>query len=347
MYLTFILHNSQLIIHPLLMPVLPILFHDSQKPVRLHEELVAGLRFGELNQKFLYDSVGQAAKWLALHQACSPSRSDPDCEETYRTALRSAADALGEGPCHLIGLGCGGGKKDAQLLRFLAVSGREVFYTAVDVSAALVLAAADEAASVIPQSHCQRLVCDLAQARDLPAILSELESEHTTKRQPVSRLLTFFGMLPNFRPAEASRILKSLVRQGDTLLISANLAPGQEYRAGVRTVLPQYDNEHCKGWLASFLSYIGLPTDAGQLRVGIEADGDLERIVARYDFVVNCAVGVGSETVEFRAGSSLRLFYSYRHTVPTVRKLLEEHGFKLRNEWITAAGEEGVFAAIP
>ena len=51
-----------------------VAFHASQSPENVRRDLVESLRKRKLNHKFLYDSVKQTQKWLALHRAFSPSR---------------------------------------------------------------------------------------------------------------------------------------------------------------------------------------------------------------------------------------------------------------------------------
>src|SRR5262245_30365455 len=97
-------------------PTINVRVHWSQFPERVRSELHASLRDRRLNHKFLYDSLRQTTRWLALHQAYSPSRNDPDCAATYEHAFTAAAGRLPAGPIHLVGLGCGGGQKDTRLL---------------------------------------------------------------------------------------------------------------------------------------------------------------------------------------------------------------------------------------
>jgi len=56
-----------------------IAVHSSQFPDNVRRALLESLRTRQVNHKFHYDSVKQTQKWLALHQAYSPSRHDPDC----------------------------------------------------------------------------------------------------------------------------------------------------------------------------------------------------------------------------------------------------------------------------
>jgi L-histidine N-alpha-methyltransferase len=114
----------------------------------------------------------------------------------------------------------------------LKARGKEIFYTPCDVSSAMVLVARQTALAVLPEKNCFPFVCDLATADDLQKSL--------VTRYP--SLVTFFGMIPNFEPQDILPKLASLIRPKDFLLFSANLAPGKNYAAGVKKVLPQYDN---------------------------------------------------------------------------------------------------------
>src|SRR5438876_10630687 len=130
--------------------VAKVTIHSSQFPENVRRDLLDSLRTGEVNHKFHYDSFKQTQKWLALHQAYSPSRTDSDCTGTYDLSFQSVASRIGPKAIHLISLGCGGGQKDARLLKLLQGCGKEVYYTPVDVGTAMVLVAREAALSVIP-----------------------------------------------------------------------------------------------------------------------------------------------------------------------------------------------------
>jgi len=141
-----------------------IAVHHSQFPEQVRRDLLESLRTRQVNHKFHYDSVKQTQKWLALHAAYSPSRTDSDCAAIYDQGFAAAAARVPRGLVHLLGLGCGGGQKDTRLLKLLQESGREVSYTPCDVSAAMVLVARQAALSVVRPENCFPLVCDLAWA---------------------------------------------------------------------------------------------------------------------------------------------------------------------------------------
>jgi uncharacterized SAM-dependent methyltransferase len=312
-----------------------VTIHASQFPENVRRDLLASLRTRKVNHKFHYDSVKQTQKWLALHEAHSPARYDENCLTTYDEAFVAVAKKIKNKSVHVIGLGCGGGQKDAQLLGFLKTRGKKSFYTPCDVSTAMVLVAREAALKILPDKNCFPFVCDLATANDLP---TSLVTRHPS-------LVTFFGMIPNFTPQEILPKLASLIRPQDWLLFSANLAPGKNYAAGVKKVLPQYDNALTRDWLLTFLTDLGVARGDGKLRFKIKDDAanGLKRITADFHFTRLVKIKIEGESFEFRAGESIRLFFSYRYTPARVRKALSVHGLEVREEWISKSGEEGVF----
>ena len=318
--------------------VIDVTIHRSQFPEQVLSDLRLSLRSRQVNHKFHYDSYKQTQKWLELHQAYSPSRTDPDCAATYDLSFVAAVSRIQSPRVHLIGLGCGGGQKDTRLLRLLAAKGKEALYTPTDVSTAMVLVAHQAAGQVVRE--CHPLVCDLLSADDLAEVLDRQTPPEA------SRLLTFFGMMPNFEPSVILPKLKKLVRPGDHLLLSANLAPGEDYAAGVRCVLPLYANALTSDWLLTFLLDLGVDRGDGEIEWGVEAcpeGSGLLRIAASFRFGRTRTLRVSGEEFRFASGDNLRLLFSYRHTPDRIRALLAKHGLGVTEEWITASGEEGVF----
>src|SRR5690348_2918482 len=327
--------------------VASVRIHASQFPEQVQRDLLESLRTRRVNHKFLYDSVRQTQKWLALHQAYSPTRNDPDCRAIYEQGFTAAAAQIKSQRVGVIGLGCGGGQKDTRLLKRLIARGKEVFYTPCDVSTAMVLTARETASTVLPEGKCFPCVFDLATADGLEKVAG---AAHCADRTPprgvpaTSRLVTFFGMIPNFEPQEILPKLASLIRQRDFLLFSANLAPGADYAAGMNRILPQYDNDLTRDWLMAFLLDIGVEQREGELRFAIE-DGQfgLKRIVARFHFCRPCRIQIASRAFNFKTGDSIRLFFSCRYTWELVRKILARYRLKICEQWIMKSGEEGVF----
>ena len=315
-----------------------VAIHESQFPENVRRDLLESLRTRRVNHKFHYDSVKQTNKWLALHQKYSPSCNDADCAVTYDRAFANAVRRIKARTVHIVGLGCGGGQKDTRLLRLLKARGKVISYTPSDVSVAMTLVADQAAHVVVSRANCFPLVCDLVTAGDLPLVLSK-----SCPPQRV-RLVTFFGMIPNFEPRDILPKLAKLIRRQDSLLFSANLAPGADYAAGMASILPQYDNGPTREWLLTFLLDLGVERGDGELRFGIERGTNaLRRVVARFEFKRQRRVAVDGKLFAFRRGDNVRLFFSYRYTPELVQKHLARHGISVCDQWITQSGEEGVF----
>ncbi len=322
-----------------------ILIHPSQFPENIRRDLLASLRTRRVNHKFHYDSVKQTQKWLALHQAYSPARNEADCRAVYDRAFKAAAEKIKPRAAHVIGLGCGGGEKDTRLLKLLKTCGKQISYTPCDVSTAMVLVARRTALAVMSEKNCFPFVCDLVTADDVPAILVTRHPSLACRAEASERrLVTFFGMIPNFEPQLILPRLASLVRPRDFLLFSANLAPGANYATGVKKILPQYDNPLTRDWLMTFLLDLGVGRNDGRLRFSIETGAwSLKRIAADFCFTQRCRIKVEDETFDFRAGEVIRLFFSYRYTPDRVRQALARYSLEVCDQWITQSEEEGVF----
>jgi uncharacterized SAM-dependent methyltransferase len=313
-----------------------VVVHASQFPENVRHDLLRSLRSRKIAHKFHYDSIKQTQKWLALHRQFSPSRYDADCRAIYAQSFESAARAIKSKAIHLIGLGCGGGQKDTRLLKMLKAAGKEVFYTPSDVAVAMVLTARHAVLSVVSAKNCFPLVCDLEMANDLPAVFDMPVTRHA------SRIITFFGMIPNSEPGDILPKLTSLVRPKDFLLFSANLAPGHDYTAGVKKILPQYDNAPTRDWLLTFFFDLGIGKNDGELHFETETKSGLKRIVANFHFRHACRVEIENEVFAFKRGEKIRLFFSYRYTPERVQKTLATYRLEVCEQWITESEEEGV-----
>jgi len=324
-----------------------IVIHRSQFPESVRRDLLTSLRSRRVNHKFHYDSVRQTQKWLALHQIYSPTRNDADCVAIYEKGFAAAAEKIKTKQIHVIGLGCGGGQKDTRLLKLLKGRGREIVYTPCDVSTAMVLVARKTALAVVPEKNCFPFVCDLVTAGDLQKMVGPRCRAASDDRQVVpatTRLVTFFGMIPNFEPEQILPKLAALVRKDDFLLFSANLAPGKNYVAGMEKILPQYENTLTRDWLMTFLLDLGVEKKDGELRFAIEDGGfDLKRVVVQFCFSRARQIKMDDERFKFRRGESIQLFFSYRYTPERVQKVLMKFGLGVCDQWIAKSGEEGVF----
>jgi uncharacterized SAM-dependent methyltransferase len=329
------------------MSTVNVAIHASQFPDHVTRDLLQSLRARQVNHKFLYESYKQSQKWLAVHQAHSPWRTDPNVVATYDSSFAGVAGRLQALAIHVVGLGSGDGQKDVRLLNLLDHAGKELSYFPVDISLALILRAQKAASDALDAgrspfgtSHLSGLICDLAAADNLKTMLDRQTSAGA------ARLLTFFGMMPNFEPSMILPKIRALLRPQDFVLLSANLAPGADYQAGVQRILPQYDNVLTRDWLLTFLLDLGMEPKDGKIEWFVEAtedNGDLLRVTAGYRFSRSRVLKVAEETFAFRPGEMIRLFFSYRYTPSRLRTMLAKHRFQVEEDWITASQEEGVF----
>lgn len=327
-------------------------FHASQFPHNVRQDLLDSLKSRKVHHKFHYDSIKQTTKWLALHQAYSPSRTDPDCATTYDRAFEGTVARITAPDVRVIGLGCGGGHKDTRLLQLLRRAEKAVAYVPCDVSSAMVLEARRHARGVLPDLACVPLVCDLGQANDLGTTLDELcegldhAGAKKSAKSETTRFYTFFGMIPNFEAETILPRLAEVLGPADQLLLSANLAPGSDYVEGIRQILPLYDNDLTWEWLITFLLDLGVEREDGEMSFRIEEDPkspELKRIAAYFRFNRFRQLKVDGEPFSFQSGEEVRLFFSYRYTPALLQSALSRHGLSVSEQWVTRSGEEGVF----
>jgi len=324
-----------------------VLIHPSQFPAAVAEQLRESLRTRRMNHKFHYDSPRQAAAWLRVHEAYSPARRDAECEQMYSRAFVAVAKSLaGMGELDVISLGAGGGQKDALLLKVLRTANTVLRcrYVPVDVSAGLSLVSrAAGIAAGVPAADCFPMAMDLAAEPNWSRAIRGVT------RSDARRLICFFGMLPNFESELVFPRLAQMLGPEDMLLVSANLAPGQFYAAGVEKVRPQYDNELTREWLLTSLLNVGIERGDGAVAVGVEEfplGSGLLRIKAEFTFAKARTIRCVGEEFSFAAGECFQLFFSYRHTPEIVGKLFRESGMRVVEAWTDPVGEEGVFCVV-
>ena len=312
----------------------PISVHASQHPAAVARDLLSSLRDRAVNHKFHYTSYRQARQWSALFSKYSPFINDPACAQMYEQSYGAAARRAATSSIQVVSLGCGSGEKDLRLLQSLRDRDRPARYTPVDVSMPLVLMAHQRAEEAGFASSAG-VVCDLL----APLSFDELAPEVPTSE----RLVTFFGLIPNFEPRAILPNITAMLRPGDRLLLSGNLAPGSDYEAGLRKALPQYDNPATETWLLMFLEDLGIAREDGCLTWTVESDPHypaLRRLSAYFRFKRPQTIQADNEEFSFGQGEQIRLFFSYRYTIEHMRNVLADHGLGVRQTWVS--GEEAV-----
>ncbi len=314
-------------------------FDDSQYPVRVAAQLRHGLRTRHLPMKFLYDSPAQAQRWLAYHQAYSPSRTEADLLALYQQSFQAALHALQPTSLHYISLGCGGGRKDALFLQQAWRQFTHLYFTPTDISAALVLETMVHIQETLPALPCSPLVLDLEAQPDLTAAFAAHETATS------QRLLSCFGMLPNFDYPIFLPYVQRLMRPADRLLISANLSP-LPYPDACAHIVPQYDNPLAHAWFAGLLESLGFPMP--QVHIAVQAaplhrDGHIWQIRAFATFEQPVTITVYEESFTCTPDEPLQLFFSTRFTPQVMPRVLADAGLRVIETFLSASQEEGIY----
>jgi len=302
--------------------------HPAELPAAVENEFARGLQLRSLNPKFLYNTPGQAALWLNLHQRLSPAHRDDSALRAYTAVFDQIASFTPDQPVEVIGLSAGSAWKEAHLLQRLSP---RASFTAVDVSLDLLLHALENTA---PFPQTSAVLCDAAHWETLL---------HDRAERPLPRVLTFFGTIHNFEPADIFPRLRGLLRPGDLLVVGANLAPASHYAEAMAAILAQYNNAPTKEWLGGALRARGA---VGETNVHLDSAGGadgLERIAADFAFSSVVEIRASSQGIRFAPGERFPIFFSYRYTVEKLTSLAAQHGLVCQASATSAAEDEGVF----
>jgi len=316
-----------------------VYLHSSQFPDQVYQDYLAGFKQQNIPHKFHYDSVKQSQKWLKIHQVFSPSRNNQDCVVSYEQSFAKTAQILNNNSLvELIGLGSGGGTKDTLLLSSLVTTNKKLIYYPIDVSLSLAVISAQKARNNYPQVLVKPIVCDLLYADNL---IQQLDQQNNSQK-----IITFFGMIPNFTPDEILPILNNFLNKDDLLLMSANLAPGNDYLTGIKKIMPQYDNNLTKDWLITILNDAGIIESNGQINFTIENDqkiSDLKRINAHFLLNEDVTLQLDEETIKWHKHDKIQLFFSYRYTTEKLKNILQEYNINVVEYWEAPNQEEGIY----
>lgn len=321
---------------------LPLFLHASATAQAWAEKRAESLFGAAVDHTFHYAGARQSELWLEVHHLYAPLFADPAFERIYRDSYAGLAREVAGRAVHVIGLGVGGGQKEGWLLEALHGAGCRLRYTPMDASPDLAWLSA-QAGRAYTDLDIVPVVGDLTRMSGLAQWLDRYPAEEL-------RLFTAIGFVHNFLPSRIFPWLRDLLRPGDGLVMSANLAPTPPdddseaaYRAGCEEILPQYDNRTTTRWVAQVLYDWDIAHQVCPVFMEI---GKLEEILA---LVAHCVwlrdVAFPWEGREFtaRAGDSLRLFFSLRYTPQRLARTLESHDLQLGEGWITPCRQEGVW----
>jgi len=322
------------------MLTLKIDFHPSVGEGALEREAIASLQADRIDPKLLYVTPQQTELWRQVFLRHSPIHGNPEFAWIYREAFARMAQQLPPGKVTLVGLGCGTGLKEMDFYSHLKVSGREVEFSAVDVSRDLVAESARKLVAA-GASHRSSLVCDLAEADFIADWLGR-----TAGRENHPRIFTFFGLVPNLAPTVVMRLFRAILRPGDLLLASVHLAPigdGVDLVQAMQRVLPQYDNPETLAWLTAALEHWDLldRVAAPEMKIG-EMEG-VPAFVATARWKSNEPFERWGQRFSPKLDEPLRLFHSLRYTPSMFEELMRKEEFKAERLAMTACREEAIW----
>lgn len=311
-----------------------VILHASQFPLGLSAELLACVRSGSLNPKFLYGGPEQASRWLQLRAAYAPFMKKGKAFAKYTECFKSLAAALQGRSVHVVGLGCGAAEKEQSLVKSLHRNGCNVRFTGVDVSIPLLVLAQQALARtgcVLEDAIC----ADLVKFRNINKVLG-------ATRRGEQRVFTFFGMLPTLPPPKLLSIFRAFVKPGDRVLVSANLVPDVFETQAKAELLGQYDNVHTRAWLNSFVAHLGFTEDAGKLRFSFREKPHISEIAASFKLSKNRTLQIHDEEVRLKVGYELHLFSSFRYKKSEVPRQFARFGMRFLGSWASEAENESV-----
>jgi len=319
-----------------------VLIHPSFRAAALRSRRIASLQQAAVDPAFHYAGVRQAELWLRVHQVHAPGSIDPDFERVYRRLARDLARALTGQSVHVIGLGSGGGEKEAWVLEALQQQGCDLRYTPVDISPELALLSA-EVAEARFEGCIQPVVGDLS--------LLATPDDWLHDAPATVRVYTAFGLTPNFTPSWLLGHLGRILRDDDHLLLSANLAPVSaedeaDYHEACLRVLPQYDNPETRTWLRQVLIDWGIAEHLSEPVFELASLEGIAGFFAWSQWLTDVRFDWEGQPFTARKGDRLRLFFSLRYTPKRLTGVLVSLGLQPVQGDQTRNGEEGVWRIV-
>ncbi|MEC8719642.1 MAG: hypothetical protein VXX94_06375, partial [Verrucomicrobiota bacterium] len=129
---------------------IPIHFHPSAYPERLRQDWLESHQRRVVPAHCLYESTGQAQRWLAYARAWAPIHRGRDYQQLYERAYGLAWQTIGNAPFDYVGYGCGDGLKDANFFGSMPSTGQLETLRLMDISASLLIEAYQRLQSLKP-----------------------------------------------------------------------------------------------------------------------------------------------------------------------------------------------------
>jgi len=318
----------------------PVWIHPSLRADAQAQKRRDSLFQGKIDHGFHYQGLQQSELWLEVHRRHAPSFTSPSFVEIFKAMSLETAARLAGQSVHVIGLGPGGGEKEAGLLQALQAAGCKLRYTPVDASLELALLSAEVAEPWV-EEDIQPVAGDLSLLAEFPLWLERFPADEV-------RVYTAFGLTPNFLPSFIFPKLHQVLRPQDVLLLSANLAPAEAnsdsaYHAACAEILPQYDNPETLCWLRQILLDWGIAAELSEPSFQIQEIEGLLGFVAESIWLADVRFLWEGRAFKVSQGERLRLFFSLRYTQERLAKALKTYGLELGGGHLTDCGQEGVW----
>lgn len=317
---------------------LAIDFHPSTREESLQQEAIASLQANRIDPKFLYVTPRQSEAWRQVFLRHSPIHGNPEFSRIYREAFTKVAARIGNIHVLLVGLGCGTGQKEHELASILRAKDTNVLFAAVDVSQDLVRESAQKLNEAGAEHRCS-LVSDLTQADFIRDWLDRLDDKRP-------RLLTFFGVAPNFAPSAMTRLMRTLLRPGDLLFASAHLVPAEnagELPAAMASILPQYRNPETLAWLTAALKAWELEELVSEPEMNVSELEGIAAFLGTVRWKSDLPFERWGHHFTPRPADSLQLFFSLRYTIALFEDILRRDGLQAELLSITACRQEAIW----
>ncbi|NLF30409.1 MAG: L-histidine N(alpha)-methyltransferase [Planctomycetes bacterium] len=289
----------------------------------LERRLAGHLRRRELPDLFLYTGADGARQWLELDRCEAFDIASGLTDLLGRSAPRIAARAARG--ADLLSLGVGEGAKERILLEWLAPRGTRR-YVAADVSEPLV----DRALALVEDMDLER-VGVVAGWEDLPRFRGHA--------RPPALLCLLGNTLCNYDGDALLGMLASCMAEGDRLLVDCHLLPdgGARRRRWRRHVEAAYGGEaNARFNLAPLLSR-GMRPGQAEFAIDLQdADtpaGTALRTRKRIRFLDDVALTVAGGPVEFRAGETLAMGFTWKYRRRQLHDLLVRSGLAVETEF--------------
>lgn len=315
--------------------------HASVQDEALRQTSIAALQANRIDPKSLYVTPHQADLWRQVFLRHAPLHGNAEFARIYQEAFDRVLDQFASRQIYLVGLGCGTGAKELAFYTKLKHRGQHALFSAIDVSRDLVVESAGKLVGA-GAGHRRSLVCDLGQAAFLAEWLDGVDSG-------LPRLITFFGLVPNFAPSEVIRIFRALLRPSDLLLVSAHLAPVASDQPGavaaaMDVVLPQYDNPETLAWLAVALAHERIEHRVDPPEMTIGAVEGIPAFLAQARWKTSEPFEKEGHSVSPNVEEPLRLFYSLRYTPALFENMLRDARLKVERLALTSCRQEALWS---